>query len=69
MSGTRLTAEQPALHTDNITAHPGSTWAGVGVVLTGVAQAVASGGVPSSVAGWLVLGLQVGAGVLGMLGK
>jgi hypothetical protein len=63
------TAQQPALHVANILAHPGSTWAGVGVIAMTVGQAMVQQGMPTTAGGWLAFLLPVAMGVGGMLGK
>jgi hypothetical protein len=68
MSTTLQTSQQPALHTDNITAHPGSTFAGLGVLAVGIGQTM-SAGTPTTTAGWITFGAQIALGVLGMFGK
>ena len=59
----------PAIATSNIAASPGSTFAGVGVLATGLAQTIATGGLPTSTAGWIVFGLQMFGGLFGILGR
>lgn len=62
------TADQPALHPSNITAHPGSTWAGAGVLAAAVATQIAAGSMPTTSAGWITFIVQIllaGAAALG----
>jgi hypothetical protein len=63
------TAQQPALHVDNILAHPGSSWAGVGLIAMTVGQAMMQQGMPTTAGGWIAFLLPVAMGVGGMLGK
>jgi hypothetical protein len=63
------TAQQPAMHVSNISAHPGSTWAGIGVIAMTVGQAMVAQGMPHSAGGWAAFLLPVAMGVGGMLGK
>lgn len=63
------TAEQPAIHTDNITAHPGSTFAGIGLWASGLFQMIGSTGMPVGTAGWALFGLQAMGGLFAILGK
>lgn len=65
MSATQ-TADQPAHSVSNITAHPGSSWAGVGLALLGTIQA---GGVPTTSLGWVSLIAGGLSGLLAALGK
>lgn len=69
MSTTLATSQQPAIHVDNVTAHPGSTLAGIGVIAMAVGQMVATMPQPTSAIGWTALGLQLLAGFGAMLGK
>jgi hypothetical protein len=66
MSG--QTADQPPIHVDNITAHPGSTFAGAGLIAMTIGQAMSSG-MPTGAGGWAAMAAQVAFGVLGALGK
>jgi hypothetical protein len=63
----KFTADQPFLHVANIAAHPGSTFAGVGVGLIGVGQALSNP--PVTTAGWIGIVCQIVLGILGALGK
>jgi hypothetical protein len=63
------TAQQPALHVDNITAHPGSTFAGAGLIVATVGQAMLSQPMPTTTAGWITWALPIVLGGLGMFGK
>jgi hypothetical protein len=58
------TSAQPALHVDNITAHPGSTFAGIGLFSAALAQPM-----PTTWLGWVWVVMQVAGGVLAGLGK
>lgn len=69
MSETIQTADQPALHPSNITAHPGSSWAGAGVLAVAVGQQIASGQMPSSTAGWSMFAIQIAMAVAAAFGK
>lgn len=62
------TALQPSHSIDNITAHPGSTWAGASVALVTVGNSLANG-LPTSTAGWLTMGMTLMASLLAALGK
>lgn len=62
-----FTADQPNFHPSNILAHPGSTLAGAGVWLSGIAQLLTVP--PVSPIGWAVFGIQAAAGLLAALGK
>jgi hypothetical protein len=63
------TSAQPALHVDNITAHPGSTWAGAGVAVYALGNAMVQQGMPTTTGGWVSLLLPVLMGGLAALGK
>lgn len=63
------TADQPALHPSNITAHPGSTWAGAGVLMAAVATQISSGSMPTTTAGWITFVLQILLAAAAALGK
>lgn len=69
MSVTTATAQQPALHLDNVFGHPGSTMAGVGIVGMTVSQALMTVPQPTSNFGWVLFGLQMLGGLGAMLGK
>lgn len=64
-----LTADQSSLHINNIAAHPGSTWAGVGVGLLTIGNQFQSGGLPTNKAGWIQLIMGTAFAVLAALGK
>jgi hypothetical protein len=63
------TSAQPALHVDNITAHPGSTFAGAGLIVATVGQAMLSQPMPTTITGWAAWALPIVLGGLGMFGK
>lgn len=69
-STTPQTADQPALHVSNITAHPGSSWAGIGVAVVGTtASFIVSNGVPTTKGGLVMLLGSLVTGLLAALGK
>lgn len=68
MSSTIATADQPSHSLDNITAHPGSTWAGVSVALVTVGNGLANG-LPTNSAGWTTMAIALMTAVLAALGK
>lgn len=68
MSDTTPTALQPAHALSNVTAHPGSSWAGASVALATLGNA-ASNGLPTNAAGWAAFGLALLTSVLAGLGK
>ena len=53
------TTTEPSLALKNIVAHPGSTYAGVGVVALAIGQVVNAGAMPTSFTGWLLVGGQL----------
>lgn len=63
------TALQPHFSLSNILAHPGSTYAGIGVVLGIIAQAINAGGMPTTAAGWITSIAGVAISVAAALGK
>jgi hypothetical protein len=63
------TADQPSHSLSNITAHPGSTWAGVGVVAVTVGQIVSAGSMPTTPMGWVSFIAGLAFAVLAALGK
>lgn len=69
MSDTTSTAQQPSLHPSNILAHPGSTWAGVGVAAMAVGQQIAAGQMPTSSAGWGFFAFQIAMSLGAVFGK
>jgi hypothetical protein len=69
MSDTVPTAVQPALHPANVTAHPGSTWAGVGVGLVTLGQTFQAGGLPTTSVGWVQLLAGLSFSIMAALGK
>jgi hypothetical protein len=58
------TADQPAIHHSNILAHPGSTFAGGGLLFAALAQPM-----PTTALGWVWIVMQIAGGVLAGLGK
>lgn len=62
------TALQAPIHTDNIVAHPGSTFAGAGVAAVLLAFVQANPW-PTSAAGWFAYGAAAVMAVLAALGK
>lgn len=69
MSASTSTAAQPALHADNITAHPGSTLAGIGVIAATVGSMLATTPLPTTTAGWVMFAAGILGGLGGMFGK
>jgi hypothetical protein len=69
MSAAQTTAQQPALHLDNVFGHPGSTLAGVGVIGMTLSQAMMTVPQPTSSFGWALFGLQMLGGIGALLGK
>lgn len=69
MSGSTQTADQPAMHPSNILAHPGSSWAGAGIVAVAVGQQLAAGQMPSTTTGWGMFAFQLAMAVAAALGK
>lgn len=67
-STTPQTADQPALHVSNITAHPGSSWAGAGILMA-LAGFATQNPMPTTKAGWISYGLAASMAVLAALGK
>jgi hypothetical protein len=63
------TALQPHFALSNIIEHPGSTYAGIGVVLGIIAQAINAGGMPTTIAGWITLIAGVAISIAAALGK
>lgn len=63
------TSEQPHFQIANLWLHPGSTYAGVGVVLGIIAQAINAGGMPTTAAGWITLIAGVAISIAAALGK
>ena len=53
----------------NILAHPGSTWAGVGVVMATIGTAINSQGFPSSAGGWVAFAMSLAVALMAALGK
>lgn len=69
MSGSTQTADQPAMHPNNILAHPGSSWAGAGIVAVAVGQQLAAGQMPNTTTGWAMFAFQLAMAVVAALGK
>jgi hypothetical protein len=70
MSGTTLqTSQQPSHALSNIIDHPGSTYAGVGVIALAIGQIVQANGMPTTAAGWVTLGAELVMAVMAALGK
>ena len=61
--------DTPALHLDNITGSPGTTFAGLGLWASAAMQALGTGGLPTSTAGWFVFGSQAIMGLLSIFGR
>lgn len=61
--------DTPTLHPANITGAPTTTWLGLSSLAGGAAQAIATGGLPTSTAGWVVFGLQALGGLFGIFGR
>lgn len=66
---TTPTAAQPAHSLSNIVAHPGSSWAGAGIVLATVAQAINAQSLPTTAAGWVTFFGSLAVAVMAALGK
>lgn len=60
---------QTAYGWGNILAHPGSTWAGVGVVMATIGTAINSQGLPSSAGGWVAFAMSLAVALMAALGK
>jgi hypothetical protein len=63
------TALQPHFALSNVIAHPGSTYAGIGLVMGIVAQAINAGSMPTSATGWVVLVAGIAMSVAAAFGK
>ena len=63
------TRQQPSHAWSNIFAHPGSTWAGVGLAVLTVGQAMAGQGMPTTLAGWFAFAVALVGSLLAALGK
>lgn len=63
-----LTADQPSHALANITAHPGSSYAGAGILVT-LATFISQNPLPTSALGWLGYAAAAVTAVLAALGK
>jgi hypothetical protein len=63
------TRQQPSHALSNIFAHPGSTWAGVGVALATVAGAINAQGLPTTAGGWITFVASLLVALMAALGK
>ena len=67
-----MSGSQPptsSLHPSNVTGSPGSTFAGIGVILASLGQVLAAGALPTTPAGWIAIALQVLVGAGAAFGK
>lgn len=53
----------------NILAHPGSTWAGVGLALATIGAAINAQGLPSTAGGWVAFAMSLAVSLMAALGK
>jgi len=53
----------------NILAHPGSTWAGVGLALITIGTAINAQGLPSSAGGWVAFAMSLAVSLMAALSK
>ena len=65
---TVATADQPSFHFSNILAHPGSTAAGVAIVMA-LASYLQKNPVPDTLSGWVLLAASVLSAFGAALGK
>lgn len=61
--------ESKTLALTNAAGSPGSTFAGIAVLFSALSQQIAQGGLPTTSAGWTVLGLQALGGFAAILGR
>ncbi len=66
---TPVIALQPSHSLANVVDHPGSTWAGLGVAAVTIGNAVQSGAMPTTPAGWIAFIAGLAAAVAAALGK
>lgn len=64
-----FTSEQPSHAISNVTDHPGSTWAGIGVAAVTVGQAISTGSMPTTTSGWISFVGGLVFAVLAAIGK
>lgn len=69
MTETVQTVRESHFSLRNITAHSGSTYAGIGVVLGIVAQAINAGGMPTTWPAWITLVAGVAISIAAAFGK
>lgn len=62
------TATQPDFHVNNVLDHPGSTWAGAGILMALVGFA-SQNPLPTTALGWISYGVAAASAVLAALGK
>lgn len=62
-------AAGPALAASNITGRPTSTFLGLAVAAQGIGQLVATQGLPTTTAQWVVFSASILAGVFGAFGR
>ena len=63
------TSMQPSHAISNVTAHPGSTWAGVGVAAVTIGQTISAGTMPTTASGWVSFVAGLAFAILAALGK
>lgn len=69
MSQTVQTADQPSHALANVLAHPGSSWAGAGIVAMTVATMIQANSLPTTSAGWIAFLASMATAVMAALGK
>ena len=69
VADTAPSTRPPAHAWSNIVTHPGSTWAGVGLAMLTVGQAMAGQGVPTTLAGWVAFAVPLVGALMAALGK
>lgn len=68
MSGSTTTAT-PTLHVNNIFGSPATSLLGIGALLSGAGQQLATTGIPSTPVGWFSFGLSMLTGLYGLFLK
>ena len=69
MSQSLPTSAQPSHAVSNIIAHPGSTWAGVGIAAVTIGQTISAGTMPTTASGWVSFVAGLAFAILAALGK
>jgi hypothetical protein len=66
---TTSTADQPSHSLGNVLSHPGSSWAGAGIVATTIGTMISAGSMPTTTSGWVTFAVSILLAVAAALGK